>query len=370
MWKRAALFCLLLAWTACSGVLRTEAAKEDGADPLRLNKTSVVMIRGTSCSLKASGADPSLQLRWGSSDRSVAVVDSSGKVTAKAAGSARIIVKAGDLRTTCKVKVIDAELSARSVSLVKGRTDRLKVSGTSRKVTWKSSNSRIVAVNSSGKIRAKRTGTAVIYARIGVSRLSCRVTVTYDRWDRLRDKYRDDDETNQLVLVRYQGGSRANVQMYRKSGRKWKRILDCQGYVGSNGIDKVREGDRRTPTGTFTLTQAFGIKDDPGAKVPYVKVNSNLYWCADSVRYNQLIDITKLPHTCVGEHLIDYVPNYNYGMFLDFNKDCTVGKGAAIFLHCTGYNAYTAGCIAVSQTDMIKIIQNAEKGAKICIYPI
>lgn len=197
----------------------------------------------------------------------------------------------------------------------------------------------------------------------------CRVTVSGDRWDQLLEKYRDDTETNQLVFVRYTGGSNATVQMYTKSGKKWKRILNCEGYVGSNGIGKTEEGDKKTPTGTFNLTQAFGIEDDPGAGTSYVKVNEYLYWCGDQPYYNRLVDIREHPHICHGEHLIDYAPHYNYGMFLDYNKKCTYGKGSAIFLHCTGSNPYTAGCIAVSQEDMIKIIKKAKKGTKICIYP-
>lgn len=190
-----------------------------------------------------------------------------------------------------------------------------------------------------------------------------------DRWEELLEEYIEDEETNQLVFVRYTGGTDAEVQMYQKTGGSWEQILDCGGYVGYNGLGKERQGDRKTPTGTFELTQAFGIEDDPGARMPYVKVDSNLYWCADPVRYNQLTDIREYPHDCEGEHLIDFAPNYNYGMFLDFNKDCVVGAGAAIFLHCMGSRTYTEGCIAVSQDDMITIIQNAEEGAKICIYP-
>lgn len=365
------LFCMLLAGLLGAGCLAAQAQEQgDAAVSVKLNKSSIVLVKGKSYRLKVSGKNLPEKLKWSSSNKKAVTVDSTGKITAKAAGSAVITVKAGKKKAVCKVKAVKAVLNKSSLSLIKGKTARLAVSGTSRKITWKSSNSKIVSVNSSGKIRAKKTGNAVIYAKIGVSRLACRVTVTYDRWDRLRDEYRDDDETSQLVFVRYQGGSRANVQMFRKSGRKWSKILDCPGYVGSNGIDKVKEGDRKTPAGTFTLTKAFGIKDDPGAKIPYVKVNSNLYWCADSAAYNQLIDIRKLPHACRGEHLIDYVPQYDYGMFLDFNKDCEIGKGSAIFLHCTGSNPFTAGCIAVSQANMIRIIQNAEKGAKICIYPI
>ncbi len=336
---------------------------------IRVNKSSIVMIQGKTYRLRASGENLPKAVKWRSSNKKVAKVDKTGKVTARAAGEATITAKSGKYKAACKVTVYKAALNQTKLSLEKGKSKKLKVTGSAAKVKWKSSNPKIVAVNSKGKIRAKAPGTAKIYAKVGVHRLSCKVTVTYSRWSQLLDEYKEDSGTKQLVFVKYEGGSRAAVQMYEKNGGKWSCIVDCQGYVGRNGIDKVREGDGKTPTGTFSLTHAFGIQDDPGAKLPYVKVNSYLYWCADQSHYNQLIDIRQYPHSCSGEHLINYVPHYYYGMFLDFNKENVYQKGAAIFLHCTGSNPYTAGCVAVSQADMIKIIQHAEEGAKICIYP-
>ena len=266
---------------------------------------------------------------------------------------------------------VTPQLNAASIVMIQGKSYRLKVSDAeaSTKIKWSSGSKKVATVSSTGKVKAKAAGKTKITAKVGNVKLKCKVTVGGDRWSQLLDQYRDDAKTNQLVFVRYTGGSSAKVQMYTKSGKQWKCIVDCGGYVGSNGIGKTKEGDRKTPTGTFNLTQAFGIKDDPGAGTSYVKVNQYLYWCGDQPYYNQLVDIREHPHSCRGEHLIDYVPHYYYGMFLDYNKDCVYGKGSAIFLHCTGSNPYTGGCIAVSQENMIKIIQNAKSGAKICIYP-
>lgn len=261
------------------------------------------------------------------------------------------------------------QLSEARLSLVKGETRTLKVSGASGKIRWKSSDPRVVSVDSSGKIQAKKKGSATVSAKTGGKKLSCKVLVANNRWNQLFNEYRDDDGTNQLLMVKYKGGSSAKVQLYQKTDGKWYRALSCRGYVGRNGIGKAREGDGKTPTGVFCLTQAFGIKADPGAQVSYVKVDRNLYWCGDEPYYNQLIDIREHPHSCRGEHLIDYVPQYNYGMFLDYNSEHTYGKGSAIFLHCMGPNSYTAGCIAVSEENMIRILRTVEDGAKICIFP-
>ena len=55
----------------------------------------------------------------------------------------------------------------------------------------------------------------------------------------------------------------------------FKLVLSENGYVGRNGINKKKEGDMKTPTGTFKLTTAFGIKDNPGTKIKYIKVNKD-----------------------------------------------------------------------------------------------
>ena len=101
----------------------------------------------------------------------------------------------------------------------------------------------------------------------------------------------------------------------------------------------------------------------------YVQVNKYLYWCGDSAYYNTMVDVREHPHTCSGEHLIDYKGVYDYAMPLDYNPKCIVGKGSAIFLHCKGNTGSTGGCIGINRSNMIKVLQTAQEGAKICIYP-
>lgn len=56
------------------------------------------------------------------------------------------------------------------------QTYTLKV-GTNKTVKWSSSNSNVVAVSSSGKVTAKRSGTAIITAEFGDRELTCKVGV-------------------------------------------------------------------------------------------------------------------------------------------------------------------------------------------------
>ena len=118
------------------------------------------------------------------------------------------------------------------------------------------------------------------------------------------------------------------------------------------------------------MTMAFGAKDDPGSLIPYTKLTNTMYFCGDKEYYNQFIDVSKVKHTCSGnsEHLLSYIPQYNYALVFDYNKENIYGKGSAIFLHCLGANPFTLGCIAVSEENMKKILTTADLNSRICIY--
>ena len=189
------------------------------------------------------------------------------------------------------------------------------------------------------------------------------------KWKNILNKYRYNKKVNHLVFVRYSGRNNTTLTLYRKGKDNiWYQVLHCKAYVGQNGIDKVKEGDRKTPTGTFSLETPFGIQKNPGSKMKYTKVNSNHYWCGDKKNYNKMINIKTVPHKCRGEHLINYTKQYAYAMNIGYNKAGKYKKGSAIFLHCYGYNNYTLGCVAVSKSNMKKIIQTCSPGTRICIY--
>ena len=192
---------------------------------------------------------------------------------------------------------------------------------------------------------------------------------TTDKWTTLLQKYEKDRKVNQLIFVKYKGNSKADFVFYNRKNGKLAKVFQCAAYVGKNGINKKKEGDKKTPTGIYSFTKAFGIKKNPGSKLKYIKLNRYYYWSGDKKYYNQMIDIRKVRASRLGEHLIDYKPQYNYALALDYNKKCVYKKGSAIFLHCTGSNKYTGGCVAVKEKYMKKIMKTVGKNAKICIYP-
>ena len=185
-------------------------------------------------------------------------------------------------------------------------------------------------------------------------------------------KYLYDDSVSQLITVQAVSQNEARVKLFEKSTENgktiWTETLSCPGYIGKAGLGKTKEGDSKTPIGDFGIVTAFGIRENPGTVLPYVDVTDDIYCCCDPDYYNQIIDIREHPHDCSeGEHMIDYSPEYNYGFFLDYNSEGTVGRGTAIFFHCSGANAYTGGCIAVSEENMVTILKALDPNARVII---
>ena len=146
------------------------------------------------------------------------------------------------------------------------------------------------------------------------------------------------------------------------------RIFECKAYIGKNGLGKTREGDGKTPLGAFGIVTAFGIKDNPGTSLPYIRIDEHTYCCTEGLYYNRIIDERNISVKPKGEHMIEFVPEYNYGIFLDYNIRCARGKGSAIFMHCMGDKPYTEGCIAVPENAMRLILRRLTAASRIEIF--
>ena len=120
----------------------------------------------------------------------MASVDNKGCVTGKSSGTAIISVCLTDskgqecisTKSSCVVKVYGTtgiKLNSSSISLyVKDSTYiSASVSGKNSKVTWKTSNSSVAAVDSNGKVTGVKAGTAKITAAVGGKKAVCTVTV-------------------------------------------------------------------------------------------------------------------------------------------------------------------------------------------------
>ena len=161
-----------------------------------LNMTSLSMKVNETYQLKAtiSPADATNQnVKWESSDSSVADVDQSGLVGALKEGTATITVTTEDGNKTaiCTVTVKSGEISVTSVklnkntlSLVVSKNETLiatitPANATNKAVVWSSSDPSVAEVYSSGLVIACSEGTAIITVTTvdGNKKDSCKVTV-------------------------------------------------------------------------------------------------------------------------------------------------------------------------------------------------
>ena len=206
-----------------------------------------------------------------------------------------------------------------------------------------------------------------------INKANIREEYGYKNGDSFLKKYKMEQPVKQIILVAQSDTKISDARLFllAKNARgEWEEKLNCQAYLGKNGIGKEREGDVKTPTGDYGMTMAFGAKDNPGSLIPYTKLTNSMYFCGDKEYYNQFIDVSKINHTCSGnsEHLLSYIPQYNYALVFDFNKENVYGKGSAIFLHCFGSYPFTMGCIAIAEENMVKILKAVDANARICIY--
>lgn len=144
---------------------------------ITLNPTSLALDVGASSTLIASVSPSNASnkaVSWSSGNTTVATVDSNGKVTAKAPGTAVITASAQDgsgVYATCSVTVTQpvtsVTLDQHSAAMIVGDaislTATVKPDNASNKaVTWSSSNSSVAAVDANGTVTAKNPGSAVI----------------------------------------------------------------------------------------------------------------------------------------------------------------------------------------------------------------
>ena len=91
------------------------------------------------------------------------------------AGALTVSLAAPAFTTTAEAAKI--KLNKTTVYLLKGKTVKLKITGTKKKVTWKSSKKKVATVSKKGKVKAKKVGTATITAKVKGKKYKCKVIV-------------------------------------------------------------------------------------------------------------------------------------------------------------------------------------------------
>lgn len=137
---------------------------------------------------------------WSSSDEKIVTVDAStGKIVAKAAGTAVITLSAGDQEEQCVVNVVseegqhdntvrDISLNNTELTLIVGQSAILSTIPDLEEdtVIWKTKNSSIASVDNSGVVTALTEGTTEIVASIGSVSAKCKLTVVKQEVENVR----------------------------------------------------------------------------------------------------------------------------------------------------------------------------------------
>ncbi len=143
---------------------------------LKLSLKKATLGKGEKLILKAAVSPSnatSKKVAWKSSKPSVAKVSSKGVVTARKTGKAAITAATAGKKVKCTITVKAAPkkitLSAQKKTLKKNKPYQIKVklpkNTASYKITYSTSNKKVAAVSASGKVKAKKKGTATITAK-------------------------------------------------------------------------------------------------------------------------------------------------------------------------------------------------------------
>ena len=143
--------------------------------------------------------------------------------------------------------------------------------------------------------------------------------------------------------------------------------------IGKKGstINK-KEGDKKTPKGTFKIKNLYYRKDrigKPSTLLKCVENKKDMGWCNDvnfPKKYNKLFKINKkISH----EKLKRKDNKYNLLIPIKYNFEKPItGKGSCIFIHLTKDYKPTAGCVALKEKDFLIMLKLVKKNTKIKIF--
>ncbi|MEU6663404.1 L,D-transpeptidase family protein [Streptomyces sp. NPDC046821] len=160
------------------------------------------------------------------------------------------------------------------------------------------------------------------------------------------------ENARQVVAVYGEGKDSADstVVLYTKSGDTWDKTRSWPAHNGKKGwTADHHEGDKRSPVGVFTLTDAGGVLADPGAKLPYTQAAS-----------------FQAPHYWAESHWHDF----DYVIAIDYNRvkgtapnDPTrpegQTKGGSIWLHMD-HGSGTSACVSLSKSGMEYLLRTID----------
>ncbi|WP_328975211.1 L,D-transpeptidase family protein [Streptomyces canus] len=158
--------------------------------------------------------------------------------------------------------------------------------------------------------------------------------------------------SRQVVAVYGDGkdSADATVVLYTRHGSAWDRVRGWPAHNGKRGwTTGHHEGDKRSPVGVFTLSDAGGVLPDPGARLPYTRsaaIAAPRWW----------------PRS--------YWHDFDYVIAIDYNRlegtppnnqarPQGYAKGGGIWLHMD-HGSGTSACVSVSRAAMRYLLRTLD----------
>ena len=164
------------------------------------------------------------------------------------------------------------------------------------------------------------------------------------------------------VIASGYGTTYATVTAYQKTASGWHVALGpWSARIGRNGFappGHKREGDGRTPTGSYGFSFFFGVDPAPsGLHYSWRHAATYDVWDDDpsSSRYNEWVD-TRTADAGADPEPMHQVPAYDAAAVIAYNTARTPGLGSAIFFHVS-HGSATAGCVSVPYGDVVALLR-------------
>jgi L,D-peptidoglycan transpeptidase YkuD (ErfK/YbiS/YcfS/YnhG family) len=182
-----------------------------------------------------------------------------------------------------------------------------------------------------------------------------------------------DVTADKVLVIDGDGGANASAATCEKDeSGAYVEVETYDAKVGHAGIadaGKKVEGDGKTPSGTYSLGDGFGLKDKPaGFSGDWHDVNEGDVWIDGDASVED--GYNTLGNTGDGDkgESLNQSPAYHYAQVIEYNMDPVVaGAGSAIFLHVNTGSGATEGCVSLPESDLLDVFEWADEDTQIQI---
>jgi len=295
------------------------------------------------------------EVKWTSSNTSIAKVNENGLVTLVSPGEVTIIATSVDnpaamalCNISIEVPVTSVALDDKEITMYVGETKRLTytvlpLNASNNSVTWTSSNPSVASVDSAGKVTARQVGTAVIMLKSldGSHTAYCTINVRQIAEDVKFSKTEIEMMTGEVLKLEYTliPANATDVTLVWESSDTKVVVVDENGKVTAKG-----------PGVAFVIvrTEAGGMS--------YVKVTVKepvsgliLNFTEKTIYLNETFElkVSVKPSEAANQAVEWKSTNTNVATVSDKGRVTGVGVGTAVITCTTKEGGYTASCLVV-----------------------